>query len=447
RGLDREALGVYRLVGHFLDQDTAFDGVKKLRPGCKWSLADGRLAETEIEPGGFRAGEAPSVEEAVRELAEVLRTSMAQCLDQYPDAVLQLSGGLDTRLVLAAIPPARRNGLNSLTLSARDSGDEATAATLARMSRMHREVIDLSGLERLEPVEVHRLVMEAAQRREQVLNPLHLGMLEWVEEQTTDAPRISGLGGELSRGMYYAMQRPHPAVTSKLVERLAKWRIFSLDPVDPGCLDPGFAEESAAGTMRRLQDIFAGFGGDWLSATDAYYYRQRYHRAVGAVVTSSCTEHTAVNPLLHPRFVAIAEALSPAAKRGSAFNARLLAELDPELAALPMDTGVRPDALMAPRALKLVRTARDQGVKIVHKTRQRVFGRGDSGSASAALNRSLLAHWRAEPHLLEPVAATGLIGEEWLARVLSGEHTPAPVTTGFVALLEAALDDEARAAE
>ncbi len=439
RGPDLEALGVYRLVGHFLDEDTAFDGVHTLRAGHGWTLADGRLIESEIDAGGFRTGHAPRVEEAVRELAALLRTTMQQCLDEHPDAVLQLSGGLDTRLVLAAIPPSRRIGLETLTLSADDSGDAATAAMLAERYRMRHKVIDLSGLQRLEPAEVHRLVLDASRRREQVLNPLHLSLLEWVEEQTGDAPRISGLGGELARGMYYAMQRRRPSVTPKLVDRLARWRIFSLDPVDSACLDPDFARESEAAALRRLRDIFTGIGGDWLSATDAYYYRQRYHRSVGAVITSSCTEHTCLNPLLHPRFVAVAEALPPDVKRGSRFNARLVAALDPELAALPMDTGVRPAALMAPRPLTLVRTARDQGTKVVHKTRQRLSRRGDSATATSALARALVTHWRAEPSLLEPVAATGLVEGRWLDRLLSGTEVPAPATTGFLALLEAAF--------
>ncbi|QXJ25561.1 hypothetical protein AGRA3207_007073 [Actinomadura graeca] len=439
RGPDHEALGVYRLVGHFLDQDTAFDGVTTLRAGHGWTLADGRLTENEIQPGDFRAERAPSAEEAVRELAEVLRASMEHLLDEYPDAVLQLSGGLDTRLVLAAIPPARRVGLGTLTLSASDSGDAATAALLAERTRMRREVIDLAELERLDPPEVHRLVLEASRRHEQILNPLHLALLDWVEERTDDAPRISGLGGELARGMYYPMQRQHPGVTPKLVDRLAKWRIFSLDPVDAACLDPVFARESTAATMSRLHDIFGGITGDWLSATDAYYYRQRYHRAVGGVITSSCTEHTGLNPLLHPRFVAIAETLPPSVKRGSRFNARLLSALDPDLASLPMDTGVRPSALMAPRPLALVRTARDKGTKIVHKTRQRLSRRGDAGSVHSALARSLVAHWRSEPRLLEPVAASGLVDLGWMDRLLAGPDVPAPATTGFIALLEAAL--------
>ncbi|WP_131738958.1 hypothetical protein [Actinomadura roseirufa] len=442
RGPDREALGAYRLVGYFLDEDTAFDGVGKLRPGHRWTLSDGRLTETELDPGEFRTDQTPPVAEAVRELADLLRTGMEQCLDEYPDAILQLSGGLDTRLLLAAIPAARRVGLETLTLSARDSGDEATAAMLARRSRMRRNVIDLAGLEKLTPPEVHRLVLEAARRHEQVLNPLHMAMLEWVERQTTEAPRITGLGGELARGMYYPLQRQHPEVTPRLVERLARWRIFSLDAVDSGSLDAAFAEESESGTMKRIQEIFAGYGGDWLSATDAFYYRQRYHRSVGAVVTSSCTDHTHLNPILHPRFVAIAEVLSPTAKRGSRFNARLLSELDPEMAALPMDTGVRPDALMASRPLRVARTARDQGVKIVHKTRQRISRRGDSWSASTALTHAIVTHWRAEPGLLEPVAKSGLISGEWLDRLLSGSTMPAPATAGFVALLEAALGDD-----
>lgn len=441
RGLDREALGVYRLVGHFLDQDTAFRGVKKLRPGHSWTLSDGRLVENEIPPGDFRAERVPSADEAVREMAGILREAMERCLDLFPDAVFQLSGGLDSRLLLAAVPPSRRAGLGALTLEAPDSGDGRVAAALARRYGMRRDVIDLAELGRLGPAETHRLVVGTALSREQVLSPLHLGMLEWVEGRTTDAPRISGLGGELSRGMYYPMQRRRPAVERKAVERLARWRIFSLDPVAAECLDAEFARESEATALDRLQHVFAGFGGDWLSATDAYYYRQRYHRVIGASLTASCTEHPGVNPLLHPRFVALAEALPPDAKRGSRFNARLVAALDPELAALPMDTGVRPSALTAPRPVTAARTARAQGGKVWTKTRQRISKRGEAVSVTSALTRSLVEHWRAEPHLLEPVAATGFLSREWLDRMLAGSAVPAPATAGFIALLEAALDD------
>ncbi|MCW2912018.1 MAG: hypothetical protein JWN52_86 [Actinomycetia bacterium] len=441
-GLDRDALGVYRLIGHHLDEDTAFSGVVKMPAGHRWTLADGRLTETPCPAGDFATDRVPTVDEAVRELTTVLRTAMERCLDEYPDAVLQLSGGLDTRMLLAAIPPARRTGLRALTLGSPDNSDHAAATVLAERYQMRRDVIDLAALGRLEPAEVHRLVQRAGLKHEQVLSPIHFGMLEWVEEQTSDVPRISGFGGELARGMYYPLQRQHPRVTPRLVERLARWRIFSLDPVDSACLDADFARESEAAALDRLQTIFAGYGTDWLSATDAYYYRQRYHRAVGAVVTSSCLEHTVLSPLLHPRFVAIAEALPPEAKRGSAFNARVLAALDPELAAIPMDTGVRPDALMAPRPVALARTGRDYAVKASHKIRQRVFKRGDSGAVTSALTGSLVAHWRAYPGLLEPVAATGLLSQEWLERLLSGEITPAPVTAGFVALLEAATSSK-----
>jgi asparagine synthase (glutamine-hydrolysing) len=48
--------------------------------------------------------------ELARSTAGLLRGVSRDYLDEHPDLVLQLSGGLDSRIQLAAIPPARRAG-------------------------------------------------------------------------------------------------------------------------------------------------------------------------------------------------------------------------------------------------------------------------------------------------------------------------------------------------
>jgi asparagine synthase (glutamine-hydrolysing) len=156
------------------------------------------------------------------------------------------------------------------------------------------------------------------------------------------------------------------------------------------------------------------------------------------VQTAACSRRAVLTPFLQPQVLAIGAALPASAKSGSRFNARVLAELDPELAAIPMDTGVRPSVLTAPRPVAALRTGRDFAHRVSGKVRQRIAGRGVAGSFSTTLANGLVAHWRARPELLEPVAATGLLSQDWLSGMLEGRHAPAPPTASFIALLEAA---------
>jgi asparagine synthase (glutamine-hydrolysing) len=434
--LDRTALGIYRLVGFHLGEATAFEHVQTLPAAHLWTLSHGSLAETcyqDPEPvRPFR------VEQAVREYASMMRRTMERLLDEFPDAELQLSGGLDSRLLLAAIPAARRASLATVTLSSSGSKDETVARRLAEKYGMKRQVIDLDRLTDLSPADIHTLVHNAALRHEQVVSPLQLAMLDWVEAQTSGEPRIDGLGAECTRGMYHSLQRPHPRPTPQLVERLARWRIFSRGQADSACLAPDFAAESQEAALRRLKETFASYEMDWLSATDHFWSTVDPHRSLGPVETAACRSRTVLAPYLQPSFLTIGAGLPARAKSGSRFNARVLAELDPELAAIPMDTGVRPVELTSPRPVAVLRTGRDYTHRVSAKLRQRIAGRGVSDAVSTTLTRGLTRHWRAHPELLEPVAATGLLDQDWLAGLLNGKNEPAPATASFISLLEAA---------
>ncbi|MEV6105355.1 hypothetical protein AB0M28_11660 [Streptomyces sp. NPDC051940] len=424
--LDHSALGGYRLCGHFLQADTAFTGVRRLRAGHRWRLADGRLTELAGPAGETATVAVHSVDDAVRDVAALLRGSLERLLDEHPDAVLELSGGLGSRLILAAVPPARRAGLRVLTLRGAGTGDAEVAGRLVARYRMRHQVIDTARLGRLVPSDVHRLVNGASLRYEQIHDLVRLALLDWVERQTDSGPRVGAWGGELLRGPGYARQPAAPRVTAELVERFAESRLFTRDALDGAALDPRLVAESRRETVRRLQDVFAGFGGDWLRATDAYHAQVRLPPVTGSTLTAASLDHRVLAPLLDPRLLAVADALPPSAKRGSRFIARVLTSLDPELAAAPLDSGTRPRTLTHPLA-KLLTTRR----------------RAQPGAHGAAptLTAALLAHWRATPGLLDPLFATDLVSARWLQDALDARTDPRQATVAYLALLEAALTE------
>ena len=302
-------------------------------------------------------------------------------LDQHPDLVLQLSGGLDSRIQLAAIAPARRAGLRALTLDQCGSPDGAIARRLALRDGLDHQIVPLAGLAGLEPAEAYQLVRQAAIRHDCSGNPVAHAVLDWAERGLGGGVRVHGMGGEVARGFYYPGQRQQPAADPALVDRLARWRLLTNEAVACGCL-PGRAGWARELALDRLREIMTGYGCDWLTATDEFYLRERLARWAGLRLTVAGTEQTLLGSLLHPGFIARARACPPEGKRGSRFMAMVLAELDPALARLPLESGYVPAALASASPGARLQSQRVTRRKVASKVRQRLrrTGRDAAGA-------------------------------------------------------------------
>ena len=371
-----------------------------------------------------------------RSTAGLLRDVGRDYLDQHPDLVLQLSGGLDSRIQLAAIAPVRRAGIRALTLDQCGSPDGGIARRLALRDGLDHQIVPLAGLAGLEPAEAYQLVRQAAIRHDCSGNPVAHAVLDWAERGLGGGIRVHGMGGEVARGFYYPGQRQQPAAEPALVDRLARWRLLTNEAVACGCLGPGRAGWARELALARLREIMTGYGCDWLTATDEFYLRERLARWAGLRLTVAGAEQTLLGSLLHPGFIAQARACPPEGKRGSRFMAMVLAELDPALARLPLESGYVPAALASAGAGARLQSQRVTRRKVARKVRQRLRRTGRDAVGAPALAAGVLAHWRAEPGRLEGVAATGMADSGWLAGMLAGTCGADVATVGFLANLQ-----------
>ena len=199
--LDREAVALQSLLGWQLGQRTLFGGVRKLGPGELATLSGGRISisSSRRPVERFNGG----LDAAVAEAASVLRDYLNAFLDDHPDAILQLTGGQDSRLLLSAVPPARRRGLRSLTLGLPGNPDCTIAGDLSRRYGLVHEILRLDGLENLSPEEADLRCAQAARRLECMADPLAHAALTFAEAKAEPGARIGGLGGEVARGFYY----------------------------------------------------------------------------------------------------------------------------------------------------------------------------------------------------------------------------------------------------
>lgn len=424
RDLDAEAVAVQSLLGWQLGQRTLFAGVRKLGPGEVALLRDGHVELHVLErPGGSPARE---LDAAVADAAAVLQRSLEAFLDDHPDAVLQLTGGQDSRLLLSAIPRGRRSDVRTLTLVTPGNPDGEMAARLSGRYGMEHEILRLDGLDDVSPEEAHRRCVNAARELECMADPLAHAALAHAESRARPGARISGLGGEVARGFYYLGRAAAVPVTRARVERLTRWRMFANEAVPADALDPAFAAWAGGLAVDEVYALTAGTGQDWMAATDEFYLWQRMQRWAGIVGTAVCLERRSINPMLDDRFIEIARALPPDDKRNSRFLSRLQVALDDELAGIPLDGRPAPRAYATRSVRNAARQAASTARKGARKARQRAARATRPPAGGEVLAGKVIEHWRADPAALDAARSTGIFREAWIERLLAGEVDPAP---------------------
>lgn len=435
---DQAGLGTQALIGWQLGDATVFDGVRVLPPATVATLERGTLALRRYAEPPSPHGPAPALDDAVEEMATILTEWQTRYLDDHPETLLQLTGGHDSRILLAAVPEKMRTGLRAFTLGDPGNPDVTIAASLSARCGLRHQVHDLDEQRWPTPREAHQQALAAARALECLASPLALAPLLLAESQIEQGHRLSGLGGEVARGFYYAGQPTGATTSAHLVERLARWRLFSNEAVVPEALDAEFAAQARESTLTLLKRLFAP--GDWLRATDDFYLNHRMHRWAGVHGTVAAVRRYYVNPMFDRRFIELALAVAPADKRDSLLLARLMTRLDAELAAIPLDSGLVPARLANPSAATRIAIRTATARKVVHKVRQRLTGARKPQFGAAQLGALVIDHWRAEPRACRALYDVPVLRREWLDGLLAGTNQADATTVAFLVNLLAATE-------
>jgi len=119
---------------------------------------------------------------------------------------------------------------------------------------------------------------------------------------------------------------------------------------------------------------------------------------------------------------------------------RLMSRLDPELARIPLDSGLIPARLgrrsMATRLSIATVTAR----KATRKVRQRLTRSRNPQLGAADMADLVLAHWRAQPSACRPLYDIPMLDRHWLDGLVAGTQSAAPTTVAFLVNLLAAVE-------
>ena len=431
RGWDEEAVLVQSQVGWQLGGRTLYLGVTKLAPGASLLVSRAGLRVSEDDSQPSQPG-STSLDEAVDHAAGVLRRTMSTYVDEATDPLLQLTGGMDSRLVLSSVPVERRRGLRTMTLDVPGSADAVVARAVADRCGARHRVVALDGLGSVPPGEWFARVRTTAEMHDAMLDPIAKAATDWAEEGVDQGNRLGGLGGEIGRGFYYTGRVRPARVTRRRSERLAHWRVLANEAVEPEALHPRHRLAARAAALDAIHTALVEAGDEWYGATDELYYRHRMARWAGLAETVASTRRQLVNPLLHPEFIEMARALSPRDKAQARFLGRLQMALDPELGRMSLDGRPAPDAFAFPGPAARARQGLTQTRRAVHKARQRARGARRPPAGGAVLAAGVLDHLRAHAALADPLRDSGWFDPRWLGEVLDGSVLPQPNTVAFM---------------
>lgn len=426
--LDPLAVAVQSRLGWQLGQRTLFEGVEKLAPGAVLRLEGDAVRVAEGAPPPAEPVPLPV---AVARSAQLLRASLERLLDEHPDAVLQLTGGGDSRLLLSAIPAARRRDVRAMTVGGPRSADVAVASALAARFGMQHAVHGApSALG--DPDAVWRRCAAAARALDSMSDPIALAAGEMTEEQFDQGVRISGLGGEVARGFYYLgrlRERPH---SRRDADRLAHWRMFANEAVDEDLLENDFRQWARQSALDEVSQVLAAADDEWFHATDELYLRHRMQRWAGLTDVAVSPRRVPVNPLLDADFIDIVRGLAPRDKANSRFLGLLQMELDPELGRIPLEGRPPPAYYAHPGSGARLSQNLDTVRRLARKSLQRARHATRPGIGVPEVANAVVAQWRRSPGIVTDAGLPPWVKSEWVDGVLGGRIRPGASSVALV---------------
>jgi asparagine synthase (glutamine-hydrolysing) len=427
--IDDDAVADLAMMGWLIGDHTPWVGVTVLPPGSTSTLSNGQVTSS-VPAAGAPVGRRTDTPDPVVAAAHRLREVMAVLLDEAPTAVLQLTGGLDSRVLLGAIPPERRTGLRAFTLAVPGSEDAPIAASLAAAHGLTHTVEDIRTPDGVDEPGWLRLAVESSLRLSASADPIARAVVEQVEASLEPQVRVAGLGGEVTRGFYYGVLRYDPSVTRARARRLTTWRLLPNGSVSSDVLTEGTSRRLEDSVVERVHGLLARDGATWMVATDEFYLWQRMRRWAGTLASAQPATRPTLNPMLDETFLDIARALPPGAKQGMRFLAALMCELDPQLAAIPLDGRPPPAAYLGKgRAVSLAAVA---ARKTAAKSAQRLRGARRKPPGSAAATSAIQHLLAADQDHLRAAVDRGIVSEQWYRECAAGR---APLTPAAAALL------------
>jgi asparagine synthase (glutamine-hydrolysing) len=333
---DRTGIAEWVTVGHFLSNRTFVRGVLKLSAGERLLLCPGRDAETRRESPTSPADS--SARDARPTYREAFEASLHASGSDH-GLSNELTGGLDSRLILAGLLHA---GERSLSWTFGDPGcpDIRTVKRLKRRVPFAHLVVPVDA-SLADGIVNHLQEMHVVSDGE--VNALEyaplLSAFRRLDGRRTAS--LSGAGGEIGRGFYYhALRSAAPRVRGIPLDGLVARMTADAGVLASLCREEVVPDRHAPAARVLEKMIDASPVGTPEAILDDIYLRARMQRFAGRNFTTTGLFCRQGLPYFGNELVDVVNALPPPAKQDGRIMRQTLFELSPALASVPLDSGM-----------------------------------------------------------------------------------------------------------
>ncbi len=335
---DADSLVDLFTVGECLGERTLFREVRALPPGAALRLRPGATEQRSWYEPRFSARTGGSVDAAAERMNAALTTILSVERQRRPRATVALSGGMDSRYLLAG---ARRvwDEVTTLTFGPPDSRDVVHAAEVARRVGVRHEYVPWSGadLSQWAPYGVWR-----SDGMQSCIH--HHGMDALITRAGGMGLVLNGMGGDILTGAFLRpMYLLLPGSAERTVDTiLSRYRLHYLAPQD--VFKPEVLRERRSTTRASLLEVARRQPGDRLgNSLLGYWVRQHCPRLTSLGIELEAPFLEYATPLADPFFVDTMASLSLEQRfLGRAYR-RALGSLLPEALKVACDRyGVAP---------------------------------------------------------------------------------------------------------
>lgn len=326
-------------TGTVFGRRSPFAGVEKLGPARVFSYGPG-AARTERIHWDLRDRLYGRTQERgdLASTAGALVAAMDTILAAYPNALLDLTGGYDSRCVLAA---ALETGRPFTTIV--NGPDNAPDVETAR--RIAREF----GLKLLHTPPPAAGPLECWSTARECL-PLTDGEYDVTLYQSAFRAHsgrarefdvtVNGSNGEITKGYWYELLMPHTGKRGHFDSRRIAAARFTFEGEPAGLLAHDFPTSVTDDLAAEIDAANAGLEDcPNTSLLDSVYLTLRMHRWQGRISSSTQRIWPGASPFMFRRPMELSLAVPGVKRARLAFTTRLIERLNPRLAALPLEYG------------------------------------------------------------------------------------------------------------
>jgi asparagine synthase (glutamine-hydrolysing) len=152
--LDVEGIAMNLAFGEFWGDKTLFSGIRYLEPASALTFGRGQLARTQYWDLNYQPDSSIGEGAAVEQLIAAVKRAVAIRMKDNVRYGISLSGGLDSRAVLAAVEPDRRKGMPTFGYGPLHCGEVKIAEQVARKCGTSHRSVEITP----------QLIIESAER-------------------------------------------------------------------------------------------------------------------------------------------------------------------------------------------------------------------------------------------------------------------------------------------